>query len=108
MNWDSFKTALFTQGIDPQAVEAGRAFVEQEMVWHGSSAHSQSKTDDLGYGECGDITTFQKGVDDLKNIQFNSTIDETERKTERNLAKFRQDPGKHFKRILLKTFWLTQ
>jgi hypothetical protein len=108
MDWDSFKTALFTQGIDPQAVEAGREFVEQEMAWHGSSAHSQSKTDDLGFAECGDITTFQKGVDQLKTIQFYSTVDETERKTQRAWKKFRKEPSKYFKRILLKTFWLTQ
>ena len=108
MDWDGFKTMLWASNISSDAIDVSREFVETEMAWHGSSAHSTSKTDDLGYGECGDITTVEQGIAALKQSQWMSTVDETPAKERKNLARFNQDPGKHFKRILLKTYWLTQ
>lgn len=108
MDWAGFKTTLFANGIRPLAIDACKEFVENEMLWHQTSAHSSTKTDDLGFAECRDITTLEQGIKELQTIQFYSTIDDTPARTRRAELKFDTDPSKHFKRILLKTYWITQ
>jgi hypothetical protein len=106
MDWDGFKTMLFANGILPEAVDACKEFVLEEMTWQGSSAHKKSTSNDLGYAECGDITTIDQAIEVLKHSQWMATFDDTARKRQRAEEKFINDPGKHFKRKVLKAYWL--
>lgn len=109
MSYDAFKTLAFIQyGINPQPLEVVREWVEKEI---GEWAYFNSKEDDLGYAELGDIQTIDQAMTQLSVIIKMSSEMETPKKTERELAKFYKDAGgrvgKGFYRYALKAYYLT-
>lgn len=109
MSYDAFKTLAFVQyGINPQPLEVVREWVENEIDYHPTF---NSRADDLGYAELGDIQTIDQAMTQLSVIIKMSSEMETPKQTERELAKFYKDAGgrvgKGFYRYALKAYYLT-
>lgn len=107
MNYDSFKTMAFIEyGINPQPLEVVRSWVLQH-----SRQGFYHKGDDLGYAELADIQTVNDAMAKLKEIIWQSTLMETDKKTAKALEQFNKDAGgregKGFYRYALKAYYLT-
>lgn len=108
MSYDAFKTLAFVQyGINPQPLEVVRPWVEKQI----GEYHNWGKGSSLGYAELADIQNVSEAMEKLKEIIWQSTLMETPKKTERELAKFYKDAGgrvgKGFYRYALKAYYLT-
>jgi hypothetical protein len=108
MNWEEFKFICFSQNISQEAVDACRDFVlkENAHVFNRGTRHPES---DLGYAELADITTPVQSIKELKDAIMMATVDYDARGRsleKRNLKRFIKDPGKSFKRLVLKSYYL--
>jgi hypothetical protein len=114
MNFDDFKYVCFTQGINQDAIESCRDFVLKEMrFWlDPNSRFSQAgryPENDLGFAELADTVDPVESIKYLAECQMWATCDYDS--LGRSLAKIRlkqfsKDPGKHFRRHVLKSFYL--
>ena len=110
--YDSFVTYAFTQHQIPSSLlHRVRAWVESEMPCsQGNCSRIHSKNRDLGYAELGDITVLTEAMAQLQACITMSTVQETDRKTERARAQYIQDAGgregKGFYRYALKAYYL--
>lgn len=109
-NWDNFKLACFNEGIDQEVIEACKDFVANDYhIKNGWHRDRHVTTNDLGYAELADITTVEQGLADIKESITWSIMDYDALGRSREkvlLKKLRKDPGKHLKRVTLKTYWL--
>jgi len=108
MNWEDFKFICFSQGIPTEAVEACKDFVFKEngYVLERGTRHPES---DLGYAELAEITSPSQSIKELVDT-FNMSINDYDQKgrslTKIRTRQFKQDPGKYFRRAVLKSYYL--
>ena len=111
INFDSFKLLCFVHQLDVVAIESCREFLKQ----HNHNFHEPgdpvtfSDTRSLGYAELSDIDTVEKAIQELAKIEKWAVCDFDS--MGRNLEKmrrrqFQKDPGKAYKRRLLKYYYL--
>lgn len=113
MQLGDFKVICFTQGINPKLIDACEPFLQKHKKMFDPDNkvyRNRNVNDDLGYAELADITTLEKGFYELKDSIYMQTCDYDS--LGRSLEKIRmkqmiKDPGKHFNRILLKTFYIS-
>lgn len=113
MQFGDFKLVCFTQGINPQLIDACEKFVlEHDYMLDPTkkTAQNRNSKNDLGYAELQDITTIAEGFFAMKDCIYMQTCDYD--KNGRSLEKMRmkqmiKNPSKSFKRIVLKTFYLS-
>lgn len=107
MKYDEFKTVCFTNGIHPEIIEACRDFVNQhELELNGATKWNKSS---LGYAELADIETTEQSIKEMIDAIHMSTLDYDalgRSKQKMLMRKFKKDPGKHFRRLVLKSFYL--
>ncbi len=112
MDYDTFKTTCFVNGIDAGVIEACREFVLKEngyLFKPRKVARVNSPNDDLGYHELGDINTVDTALTAIKDGIWGATFDfdslgrsiETLR-----LKQIRKQPGKFIERRVLKAYFL--
>ena len=110
MDYDTFKTACFVNGIDAQVIEGCRKFVfEHKSDLRPAHKMKRPINDDLGYAELASIITVEDSLKRIKTAITYSTVDYDTlgRSLEtRNLKALRKDPGKHIKRLTLRAFYL--
>jgi hypothetical protein len=110
MDYDSFKVVCFTNDIDPELIEACREFVTGRQHTHIFERPRLDRANsDLGYAELADINSTAKGIKEIKEAIWMATTDYDSkgRSLEKKLMKkLIVDPGKHMKRIVLKTYFL--
>lgn len=109
-SWNDFKLACFSQGVDLDVIEACKDFIANDYhIQNGWNKGKHTVASDLGYAELADITTVEQGVQEIKQSIHWSTLDYDQLGRSREkvlLKKLRKDPGKHIKRLALKTYWL--
>lgn len=109
-NWDNFVLTCFNQGIDSEVISKCKEFVASDYhIQNNWRPDNSIVASDLGYAELADITTIEQGLREIKNAIMWSTVDYDSlgRSKEKLLIKkLRKDPGKHIKRLVLKTYWL--
>jgi len=110
--WEDFKFICFSQDVDVEVIEACREFIENDHHiknnWHRDS-HIVSS--DLGYAELGDIVSVEQGLFEIKQAIYWGICDYDSlgrSKEKMLLKKLKKDPGKHIKRLVLKTYWLAR
>ena len=111
-NWDSFKLVCFANDIDLEVIEACKEFVRNDYhIENGWNKDKHTVSSDLGYAELADIITIEQGLNEIKDaIKWSlCDYDILGRSLEKKLLKkLRKDPGKHIKRLVLKTYWLSR
>lgn len=109
-NWDSFKLVCFTKEIDIEVIEGCKEFIANDYnIKNGWRKTNKTVASDLGYAELADITTVDQGLEEIKESIMWSICDYDALGRSREkvlLKKLRKDPGKHIKRVALKTYWL--
>ena len=107
MDFDSYKHICFTHGIHPEIIEACRDFVNEHDLELDSATRWNKSS--LGYAELSDIETCEQSIKELINAIEMSTLDydaHGRSKQKMLMRKFKKDPGKHFRRLVLKSFYL--
>jgi hypothetical protein len=109
-NWDNFILLCFNQSIDVEVIQGCKEFIADDYhIKNGWHKDKDMVTSDLGYAELADYTTVEQGLAEIKeSIQWSILdFDALGRSREKVLLKkLRKDPGKHIKRVVLKTYWL--
>ena len=107
MTFDDYKHICFTHGIHPEIIEACREFVvKHEMELNGATKYNRTS---LGYAELTDIETPSQSIKEMQDaIHWAITDYDALGRSKQKLLmrKFKQDPGKHFRRLTLKSFYL--
>jgi hypothetical protein len=106
MNYDTFITVAFAQGLNPEPLRVVQSWVEKEMSdWHND--HVEIIPDwDLGFAELGKIQTVEQAWAKLKHFDRMWQSEGT-RQYKKRLGN--PDPeGKGFYRYVLKTYYLCQ
>jgi hypothetical protein len=107
MDFDSYKHICFTHGIHPEIIEECRDFINEHDLELDSAVRWNKSS--LGYAELGDIETPEQSIRSLIDCIQMSTLDYDalgRSKQKVLMKKFRKDPGKHFRRLVLKSFYL--
>ena len=108
MNYNTFITVAFAQGLNPEPLRVVQSWVEKEMSdWYDYSDQVEIVPGwDLGFAELANIQTVEQGWSKLKHFD---RMWQSEGKRQYN--KFVKNPspeGKGFYRYVLKTYYLCQ
>jgi len=108
--WEDFKFLCFSQDIDCEVIEACKDFISKDYhIENGWFPNTAIVASDLGYAELADIISVEQGLKEIKECIWMSTLDYDSlgrSKQKILLKRLRRDPGKHIKRLALKTYWL--
>jgi hypothetical protein len=112
MTFDDYKFICFSNKISPELIESCRPFINQHQYLFNKLDRDENFTNaesDLGYAELEDINNKSQSIEVIKKAIFDSTLDFD--KNGRSLIKVRtkqliKDPGKHIRRLVLKSFYL--
>ena len=106
MNYNTFITVAFAQGIPAEPLRVVQDWVEKEMACYHEAGDVVVPEWDMGFAELADITTVEQGFKHLKHSCWSWEVE-----GQRQYKKFLKNPspeGRGFSRWVLKTYYLCQ